>query len=205
MYVYKCSYPNGMSYIGATTRSPSKSLFYYGSHPKLKQDLKSMDRSLIVKTIIAETEHVSVLEDIELKAIVDHNAVRDSSYYNTSYNTEMVKFGTTQSEQTKQLISEGNTGHKHDDRARQRMSNNNIFKRDPLAVLKMSIEATKRNLTKSKGVKKAGNKFQPVFCLYGEQKYLPVVDTEAEAHEISVRIRKQYLACLNADLIVLAA
>ena len=93
MYVYLTKLPNGMKYIGASTKDPKKSQGYFGSTPELVLDLNLFEKSLIKKTILNETDNVKDLEKLELEALKKYNAVKDSSFYNKTYTVHINRFG----------------------------------------------------------------------------------------------------------------
>ena len=95
MYVYLTKLPNGMKYIGASTKDPKKSQGYFGSTPELVLDLNLFEKSLIKKEILDETDNVKELEKLELNALKKYNAVEDSSFYNKKYNTHINRYGVT--------------------------------------------------------------------------------------------------------------
>ena len=95
MYVYLTKLPNGMKYIGASTKDPKKSKSYFGSTPELVLDLNLFEKSLIKKEILDQTDNIKELEKLELNALKKYNAVEDSSFYNKTYTVHINRYGIT--------------------------------------------------------------------------------------------------------------
>mgnify|MGYP002343981808 CR=1 FL=1 len=133
-----------MEYIGASTRTPELSTNYFGSHPKLKQDIKTMDKSIIKKVIVCETDDIEYLAKCELTVIKKMKAVEDPKFYNSSAKSGFPMYGKKTSEEAKEKlrsytgeknsrygavisddqkakVSKANTGKKHTEETKERL------------------------------------------------------------------------------------
>lgn len=199
-YVYHCTYPNGRKYVGSKTVAPEQSPDYYGSHPELKQDLKSMNKEHIVKEILFETDDIVELEDLEFTAIKQHNAVEDNIYYNSSLNTK-THYGIKRSEETKRRIGIASAKRKHSDETRKQISMTLTgSKRSTESVLKIAIALLESGLETTKGYQKQGDRYYSRIKVNGKLKMLGSFGTLEEAKACSLKARKKHLAELKAEL-----
>jgi len=224
-HVYHCTYPNGMKYVGSRTKQPSESLYYFGSHTQLKQDLKSMDKDLIVKEVLYETDDILELEDLELTAIKQHNAVEDDTYYNSSLNTKIAHYGKKRSEETKKKIGIASAKRKHSDEtkkllskintgkpkyfteeAKTKIANNlkvyraNNPKAYPSIYLKKTITKLENGLMKCQGYYKDGNRYYAQATIDNKNKTLGSFGTPEEARAVTIEFKKKRIAELKAEL-----
>jgi len=95
-----------MEYIGASTKTPELSTNYFGSHPKLKQDIKTMDKSIIKKVIICETDDIEYLAKCEKTVIKKMKAVEDPKFYNANAKSGFPNYGKTFTEEHRKKLSE---------------------------------------------------------------------------------------------------
>ena len=150
MYIYRTIVtPLQKKYIGACTRKQAESTYYYGSSKQLKADIKNMDKSLVVKEILVETDDINTLARLEQETINKYGAVEDPSYYNqhnvssyTMYGKKgkdnplfgkpltaehkakmsEAKKGKKLSAEAKEKISQAQKGRKHTDEHRKKVS-----------------------------------------------------------------------------------
>ena len=207
-YVYHCAYPNGRKYIGSKTVAPEQSPDYFGSNPVLKEDLKSMNKEHIVKEILFETDDILELEDLELTAIKQHNAVEDDSYYNESHRTQIAFYGKTHSEEAKLKNKESHMGEKNpmygkkmSKESRQKMTEVKtgvIQTRE--TVLRKAITRLENGLTKPVAPKKNGNQYEVQITINKKNTYFGSYPTHAQAEAVSLEVRKKRIAELKAEL-----
>ena len=133
MYVYHTVFNNNKEYIGASTKEPNETQNYYGSHPKLKEDVRHNDVKLVKKVIIAETQDVDYLSKCELTVLKKMKVVEDPSFYNESANSSFAFFGKNHTEESKQKISDSTNnigennpmfGKAHSEETKQKISDN---------------------------------------------------------------------------------
>ena len=136
MYVYHTVFNNNMEYIGASTQEPNESQHYYGSHPKLKEDVIHNNVKLVKKVIICETQDIDYLSKCELTVINKMKVVDDPKFYNASANSSFTFFGKNHTEESKQKISD---------------STNNIGENNPMFG-KAHSEETKQKISDKEGI-----------------------------------------------------